>query len=50
MNRRYLLVVLAFVLIAASVLTYLIQTGERGLGRQARLTRSLDVTQLKSRI
>lgn len=46
MYRRYLLVALAFVLIAASVLTYLIQTGERGLGRQARHTRSLDVTQL----
>ncbi|KZL14632.1 serine hydrolase [Pseudovibrio sp. Ad26] len=46
MNRRYLLVVLAFVLIAASVLTYLIQTGERGLGRQARPTRSLGVIQL----
>lgn len=46
MKRRDLLLVLASVLIAGSVLTYLIQTGERGLGRQAQPARTIDVTLL----
>ncbi|KZL19912.1 Beta-lactamase [Pseudovibrio sp. Ad37] len=46
MKRRYLLVALAVVLVAASVLTYLIETGERGLGRQERPIRNLNITRL----
>ncbi|WP_208997932.1 serine hydrolase [Pseudovibrio sp. FO-BEG1] len=46
MKRRYLLGALVFVTIAASLLTYLIQTGERGLARQAQPSRDIDVTRL----
>ena len=46
MKRRYLLVALAVVLVAASTLTYLIKTGERGLERQERPLRNLNVTRL----
>ncbi len=48
MKRRYLLLVVVLVLIAGSVLTYLVQTGERGLGRQAQPARSIDVTRLNA--
>ncbi len=46
MKRRYLFIALAVVLIAASVLTYLIQTGERRSGRQIWPARNLEVSQL----
>lgn len=46
MKRRYLLFVLAFLLIAGSTLIYLIQSGERGLGNQALAVRPIDVTRL----
>ncbi len=46
MKNRYLLFVLAIVLIAGLVLTNLIQAGERGLRLQVRSARTIDVARL----
>lgn len=46
MKNRFLLLGLVLALIAGSVLIYLIQTGERGLGGYARPARPIDVTRL----
>ncbi len=44
MKLRYVISILAFVLIAGVVLIYLIQTGERGLSGQSQTPRSLEIT------
>ena len=46
MKYRYLLFVLAFLLVALVLVIYLLLTGERNSARQSQLARSLDVTRL----
>lgn len=46
MKNRALYSILALLLVAGTGLTYLIQTGERGLTSQAQTARTLDVTRL----
>ena len=48
MKIRFLLAGLALSLITGSILIYLIQTGERGLGGKARPARTIDVTRLNA--